>query len=136
MTQRGQAVPRGGSGGDTVPLLIVIPGFIFPANDITGAWLRMTRETDFVGGEVHITAKVAATGSDLIFDLLSSSDDGATFTTLFTGTKPTLAVGEQVITLTPAWDRSIVDGDLLRVDIVQGDSNYVAYGVSIDIVPS
>jgi hypothetical protein len=82
---------------------------------------------------VAVTAKVAPALSDFIADQLVSSDDGATWTSLYPSglaNKADLPAGQEKIVLTPAWATPyLFYGDQLRFDVLQVDG--VASGLEL-----
>lgn len=121
---------------DKDPISIIIPGPVdVVANDICGAWFRVTRPNGdtFKPGKVHITAKGAATTTSVKFDILVSTNHGSSFTTALSATL-TLSTSVHFVDLTPTWSiADFNDGDLIRVDLTQIDA--ACYGVLIQIFP-
>lgn len=132
MTQRGQAVPNSGIGG--IPILTLLPVLPTVATpDITVNWLRIN-SVFTLSGTIETVAKSRPTGSNVIIDVLRSQDGGSSFTSIFTS-------GHVVFTVSGPPDSvnmiaSLDVGDLLRVDLLQPDSNDAASGLSFAIVPA
>ena len=116
---RGQAVPNASSGGTGQPLFtVILPGFITPAaSDVASTWLRIASPITLTGAKVYLVAKIAPSGGAAAISLLLSTDDGASFAALHTGTL-SLPSGSKVATITPTWNvSSLAAGNLIRVDI-------------------
>lgn len=132
---RGQAVTIGGTTVPTV-LSIFLPGFVGPTgNDITNNWFRIPKGgLDLTNATAHIVMRTAAGTTDPIWDVLVSTDNGGSFTSILPATKLVATHGNKVTDLTPAWvTTSLDEGDLLRVDLTQTDDGSGA-DIEISIV--
>lgn len=118
------------------PIVVILPGLLTTvATDITGNWLRLS--DPFRLGNIQAVLKVAPTGSAIIFDILRSTDSGASFSTIIASPKVTLPIGQRVVDLTPTWIfPTLSAGDILRIDLTQADSALIAANVSFTIFPT
>lgn len=139
MTQRGQAVPRGGSGGEWSRVAL-IPGSLsvyYPV-DPTTQFLSPSHRITLIGTRsVSLTRLALSVGSPpsnstLIIDVIMSTDDGASWDSISGGSGVSLVVGDKYA----ASDVSgvdVVDGDLLQVVILHSDVTGSTPGTAADL---
>lgn len=141
MSGRGQSVPVGGSGSAKTNLYIYLPGYIGAvATDILSTWFRQTGEFTLTGAKVHINIRLAAGGTAPTWDLMRSTNNGSSFTSLLpsgNSNKIVLPVGQLVADITDRnWQNpTIDDGDLLRLDLLVTD-DFSGQDVQIVIEPA
>lgn len=126
MSGRGQAVNLGGGSQLPAPVIsIFLPGLVGPTGaNITNNWFRVPRGgIDLTGATAHIIMQVAAGGTNPVWDVLRSTNDGGSFSSILPGTKLIAVVGQKVTNLpTPAWTvTTLNEGDLLQVDLTTTD---------------
>lgn len=74
----------------------------------------------------YLYAKTAPVGASLILDILRSTDEGSTWTSLWAtnpGNRPTLATTDKYATFTSFDTTNLAAGDLLRIDSIQVGSS-------------
>lgn len=83
-----------------------------------------------------VVAKTAPTGASAIFDVLKSSDGGATFTSLWASNptnRPTLAISSKQASGTSFDTATLAAGDILRIDVAQVGSTVPGSNVTLKI---
>jgi hypothetical protein len=125
-----------GGGGGTVyiPITASLPGPRIVGNDLVN-WYICPRNLTF--DEVYIIAKTGPTGAAFIVDIQKSTNNGATFTSLWASTpsnKPTIAAAS-VAGNTTSFDTTTANaGDILRFDIDQIGSTIAGSDITVTIV--
>lgn len=86
--------------------------------------------------KVYIAAKTAPAGTSLIIDILFSTDNGTTFTSLWAtnpSNRPTLVVGSKFSTTTAFDTTTLSAGNLLRIDVIQVGSTTPGQDVTVQL---
>ncbi len=87
--------------------------------------------------KVSIAAKTAPTGAAFVIDILLSSDDGATWASLWAttpGDRPSLAIGSKRGEQTTFETSSFTTDDLIRIDIIQVGSTVPGKNIRVVLV--
>jgi hypothetical protein len=111
---------------------IILPGTQPVATDVLAN--RYVVEQNVTLGSVTISAKAAPSTAAFIADILVSTNNGSTWTTIFPTLKPTLPVSSNAVVLNPSFAiASLAIGNMIRVDVLQSDG---ASGIEIDLIGS
>ncbi len=124
----------GGSGSRTFSWSLGFASDVIVAADQAN-WVICTANGTF--SSWWTAAKVGPVGADLVFDVLISTDGGATFATLWTGTpsdQARIVDGSSGNTGTTFEVTSFSAGDLLRFDVTQVGSTTAGQGVTLSIL--
>lgn len=83
---------------------------------------------------VRATLKTAPTGSAVQVDIKRSTDNGGSWTSIFTNpTYPQVTVGNTLGTRLVPTTTTATLGHLLRMDVLQADSNAIAAGLTVSV---
>lgn len=97
-------------------------------------WLTATRAGKLI--KCFMSAKTAPTGADLICDILKSTDNGATFTTIWTttGNRIKITATNKTGTQTSFDTTAFNEGDIFRCDIAQVGSTIAGQDITIHLM--
>lgn len=104
------------------------------SSDVTN-WLIAERAGKCLG--VYMAAKTGPTGSDLIFDILKSSDGGSNFTSLWNSTpsnRPKITANSKTGNQTSFDTTSVAAGDIFRIDILQIGSSTPGQDITVQLL--
>ncbi len=105
-----------------------------PAAVATDLALWETCQEDGTLEQWNLIAKTGPVGDDLVIDILISSDNGATFTSLWAsnpGDRPTILDGDVAGTGTAFDTAAFANGDVLRIDIIQVGSGTAGSNIAM-----
>jgi hypothetical protein len=86
--------------------------------------------------KVYACAKTAPTGASIILDILYSTDNGTTFTSLWAtnpGNRPVIAIGSKFSTTIVFDTTTIAAGALVRLDVIQVGSIVAGQDVTVQL---
>lgn len=124
----------GGGGTIYIPITAALPGPRVVGNDLTN-WYIVPVGLTFTAA--YVVCKTGPTGANLILDIQKSTNNGSTFTSLWSVTpsnKPTVAAGS-VAGSTTSFDTTTANaGDELRFDIDQVGSTVAGSDITLLLV--
>jgi hypothetical protein len=85
---------------------------------------------------VYVVAKTAPTGASLVLDILYSTNNGTSFTSLWAvnpGNRPTLTTGTNFSTITAFDTTTLAAGTLLRIDVIQVGSTTPGQDLTVQL---
>lgn len=128
------SIAASGSGSSSNSATFALAGSLTVGNDVTSNWYICQQAGTFT--KAFAIAKAGPTGAALIFDILKSSNNGSTFTSLWASTPANqiqIAAGQVAGSQTSFDTTTYAAGDLLRIDVNQVGSTIAGANVTVKL---